>query len=71
MAHCAMRLGDTYFRTPRTTITAFINLLAVMEQNPSADWRQLIGTLEVEKDTGGVADVATEGDDELASFRLG
>lgn len=71
MAHCAMRLGDTYFRTPRTTITAFINLLAVLEQNPSADWRQLIGTLEVEKDTGGVADVATEGDDEFASFRLG
>lgn len=70
MAHCATRLGDTYFRTPRTTITAFINLLAVLEQNPSADWRQLIGALEVERDTGGMADVATEGDDEFASFRL-
>lgn len=70
MAHCATRLGDTYFRTPRTTITAFINLLAVLEQNPSADWRQLIGALEVERDTGGLADVATEGDDEFASFRL-
>ena len=71
MGHCAMRLGDTYFRTPRTTITAFINLLSVIEQNPSADWRQLIGMLEVEKDMGGAADVATEGDDEFASFRLG
>lgn len=70
MTHCATRLGDTYFRTPRTTITAFINLLAVLEQNPSADWRQLIGALEVERDTGGLADVATEGDDEFASFRL-
>lgn len=70
MAHCATRLGDTYFRTPRTTITAFINLLAVLEQNPSADWRQLIGALEVERDTGGLADVAIEGDDEFASFRL-
>ncbi|MDB0508220.1 ATP-binding protein [Ralstonia solanacearum] len=70
MAHCATRLGDTYFRTPRTTITAFINLLAVLEQNPAADWRQLIGALEVERDTGGLADVAIEGDDEFASFRL-
>ncbi|MDN7559135.1 ATP-binding protein [Burkholderia orbicola] len=71
MAHCAMRLGDQYFRTPRTTITAFINLLAVLEQNPTAEWQQLIGALEVEKDTGGMSDVATEGDDEFASFRLG
>ncbi|KML07912.1 MULTISPECIES: ATP-binding protein [Burkholderia] len=71
MAHCAMRLGDQYFRTPRTTITAFINLLAVLEQNPTADWRLLIGALEVEKDTGGMGDVAVEGDDEFASFRLG
>ena len=70
MAHCATRLGDMYFRTPRTTITAFSNLLAVLEQNPSADWRQLIGALEVERDTGGLADVATEGDDDFASFRL-
>ncbi|WP_415859045.1 ATP-binding protein [Burkholderia pyrrocinia] len=71
MAHCAMRLGDQYFRTPRTTITAFINLLAVLEQNPAAEWQQLIGALEVEKDTGGMSDVATEGDDEFATFRLG
>lgn len=70
MGHCATRLGDNYFRTPRTTITAFINLLAVLEQNPAADWRQLIGALEVAKDTGGMSDVATEGDDEFATFRL-
>ena len=39
MSHCNQRLGEAYFRTPRTTITAFINLLAVLEQNPGADWR--------------------------------
>ncbi len=33
MAHCSKRLGESFFRTPRTTITAFINLLAVLEQN--------------------------------------
>ncbi|SIT50388.1 putative ATP [Paraburkholderia piptadeniae] len=74
MAHCATRLGEAYFRTPRTTITAFINFLAVLEQNPSADWRELIGGLEIERDTGGAADIvndaAPDSDDELASFRL-
>lgn len=70
MAHCATRLGDSYFRTPRTTITAFINLLAVIEQNPSASWRDLIGAIELERDVGGTADVLTENDDEFPSFRL-
>lgn len=70
MQHCAERLGDAYFRTPRTTITAFINLLAVLEQNPSAQWRDLIGALDVPRDEGGLLDIATDGDDELASFRL-
>lgn len=70
MTHCAKRLGEAYFRTPRTTITAFINLLAVLEQNPGADWRGLIGAVEVIQDTGGAADTAVEADDELASFKL-
>ena len=39
MAHCSKRLGDSYFRTPRTTITAFVNLLAVLEQNPDSAWQ--------------------------------
>lgn len=70
MAHCAQRLGEAYFRTPRTTITAFINLLAILEQNPAADWKELLGHVAVEQDTGGVADTAVEDDDELASFKL-
>lgn len=72
MSHCAMRVGDTYFRTPRTTITAFINLLAVLEQNPTANWKDLVGGLEVGADEGGAADLAVdlEGEDEFASFKL-
>ncbi len=70
MAHCAKRLGEAYFRTPRTTITAFINLLAVLEQNPGADWHELVGAIEVLQDDGGTADKAVETDDELASFKL-
>lgn len=70
MAHCARTLGEAYFRTPRTTITAFIDLLAVLDQNKGADWRSLVGELEVRTDTGGAADLAADDDDELASFKL-
>lgn len=70
MEHCASRLGEAYFRTPRTTITAFINLLAVLEQNPEVDWRELIGSTEIASDNGGAADLSVEDDDELASFQL-
>lgn len=34
MQHCSQRLGESYFRTPCTTITSFIDLLAILEQNP-------------------------------------
>ncbi|KIP88763.1 MULTISPECIES: ATP-binding protein [Pseudomonas] len=70
MAHCNQRLGEAYFRTPRTTITAFINLLAVIEQNPTADWRTLLGAVELAKDESGQQDLEVEADDELASFKL-
>ena len=70
MEHCATRIGDTYFRTPRTTITSFVNMLAVLEQNPGSDWKQLLGGLEVAPDTGGAADLKVEADEELASFKL-
>lgn len=72
MEHCSKRIGDTYFRTPRTTITAFINLLAVIEQNPGTSWTGLVGGLEVTLDTGATSNVAEdigEGD-EFASFKM-
>lgn len=81
MIHCYQRVGEAYFRTPRTTITAFVNLLAVLEQNPEASWEALLGRLEVASDTGGAADLVTEEeavvmaplgaeDDTFASFKL-
>ncbi|MFN8987428.1 MAG: ATP-binding protein, partial [Burkholderiales bacterium] len=69
MEHCSKRIGETYFRTPRTTITAYINLLAVVEQNPATNWQELLGQIEVSADHGGSADAAVEEDD-LASFKL-
>ena len=47
MSHCASRVGDAYFRTPRTTIKEFVNLLAVLEQNPGVDWSDLIDRVEI------------------------
>lgn len=72
MEHCSKRIGDTYFRTPRTTITAFINLLAVLEQNAGTTWQELLGGLEVLPDNGATGDqvVESEGDDEFASFKM-
>ncbi len=42
MAHCSNRIGDAYFRTPRNTIKGFLDLLAVLEQNPQLTWNDLI-----------------------------
>ena len=72
MTHCSSRIGDAYFRTPRNTVTAFVNLLSVLEQNPGANWRELIGSVDVAEDGGDDMSDITDGsaDDELASFRL-
>jgi len=83
MAHCAQRIGDSYFRTPRTSITAFVNLLAVLDQNRDVPWSDLVGALEVDADVDPEAAPASlEGaaasgqgaspgdDDDLATFKL-
>lgn len=70
MEYCSQRLGNEYFRTPRTMITSFINLLAILEQNPETQFRDLIGTLEVIPDLGGNEDKKVEKDDDLTSFQL-
>lgn len=76
MEHCAQRIGDAYFRTPRNTITAFANLLAVLEQNPEAKWEDLLGKVELARDMGAANDLAVEitgskpEQDEFAEFKL-
>ena len=51
MEHCNQRIGEAYFRTPRNTVKAFCQLLSVLEQNPGADWRGLLGAVQVAPDT--------------------
>ncbi|MBI3043995.1 MAG: ATP-binding protein [Betaproteobacteria bacterium] len=80
MGHCSKRIGDAYFRTPRNTITAFVHLLSVLEQNSSAKWTDLLDAMELRKDdeggmtteAGGASgnDGAVSDDDNLASFKL-
>lgn len=47
MEHCSKRIGDAYFRTPRNTVRSFLDLLAVLDQNPSAEWRQLLSGVDL------------------------
>ncbi len=86
MQHCSQRIGDAYFRTPRSSVTAFVNLLAVLEQNPGTSWRQLLERVEVAADTNpDLQPFDTDGDegadttpseqrpdadDDLAAFKL-
>jgi len=78
MEHCQKRIGEAYFRTPRTTIRAFINLLAVLEQNPDASWKELLGQLDIQKDEEKPSLIGREpdelgsetSDNELKSFKL-
>ena len=58
MAHCSARIGDVYFRTPRLTIKAFLDFLAILEYNPGADWRKLLGDVGVDIDQDPALDVA-------------
>ena len=55
-AHCRERIGDSYFRTPRNSVKGFVDLLSILEQNPKADWRSLIGGVEIDVDRGASAD---------------
>ena len=80
--HCAQTIGEAYFRTPRNTIKAFVDLLAVVEQNPEIKWQTLVGSINVDKESSGPELVTinkdhpdnqadnNEDDDELMSFKL-
>lgn len=69
--HCSQKIGDAYFRTPRNTIKAFVDMLAVLEQNPDLKWQALVDQTNIEEDR--VSDMPDAGaipEDELASFSI-
>ncbi|MCL2716701.1 MAG: ATP-binding protein [Alphaproteobacteria bacterium] len=70
MEHCNRKIGAAYFRTPRTTVRAFVQMLAVLEQNPGTRWQDLVDQVSIEADDAG--QTGAQGDsDELATLRLG
>ena len=78
--HCANKIGDSYYRTPRNTIKVFLDLLSMLEQYPSLKWSDMIEQIEVVQDVeptevGGIIaqQCATQNksdDDAFASFKL-
>lgn len=77
MDHCNRRIGEAYFRTPRTTVKAFVQMLAVLDQNPGAKWHELLGDVQITADDHAQDDIvhgdgAQTGDgDDLTSLRIG
>ncbi|WP_319531905.1 ATP-binding protein [uncultured Cohaesibacter sp.] len=64
MHHCSNRIGEAYFKTPRNTVTAFVNLLSILEQNPGTNWANLIEAIEVAPDGGDdLSDIVDEDED--------
>jgi hypothetical protein len=75
LAHCSRKIGDAYFKTPRNTIKAFVDLLAVLEQTPELKWFQLIDQVQVEAERStdmptSEVEVVEESNDSLATFQL-
>ncbi|NJR39519.1 MAG: ATP-binding protein [Leptolyngbyaceae cyanobacterium CSU_1_4] len=71
MVHCSQRIGEAYFRTPRNTIKAFIDLLSVLEQNQQVSWKDLVVQVNIGAESNPDALVPqAEDEDDLATFRL-
>lgn len=80
LEHCSKRIGDAYFRTPRNTIRAFLDMLSVLEQNPQLRWENLVGELNVISESNPDMEPLPDdepqsstrptGNDELSDFNL-
>ena len=73
LLHCSQKIGDAYFKTPRNTIKAFIDLLSVLEQNPELKWNELIDKIDVKIERSSdmlPSDMVDNSDKELAAFRI-
>lgn len=73
LAHCSNKIGDAYFRTPRNTIKAFVDFLAILEQNPSLQWNELIKKVDISNEINtDMPEFKSEDDelDDLTTFKL-
>jgi hypothetical protein len=73
LEHCSNKIGDAYFRTPRNTIKAFVDMLAILEQSDTLKWHQLIERVDIQQEINTdmpEVETDTSEDDELATFKL-
>ena len=72
MEYCNRKIGEAYFQTPRSTVKAFVQMLAVLEQNPGVKWQELLDRIQIAPDApDDTASSEESGDgDELTSLRL-
>lgn len=78
LVHCSKKIGDSYFRTPRTTIKSFLDMLSLLEQYPQYKWSDILESVNIEKDREesgintdiGHSQIGKDIDDEFASFKL-
>lgn len=78
--HCANKIGESYFKTPRTTIKSFLDLLSVLEQYPDYKWSDIIASVNVQRDIepsevesvlmAGREQASAGDDDGFSSFKL-
>ena len=70
LSHCNNCIGDAYFRTPRNTIKAFLDMLAILEQNPNVTWEMLVQDIEISPDIPTCVESPIGTENELSSFRI-
>ena len=79
MSHCYNKIGESYFRTPRTTIRVFLDLLSILEQYPDKKWTDMIDDIEIVKDVepsevgevlSAERNMSSLDEDEFASFKI-
>jgi len=71
LQHCSQTIGEAYFRTPRNTIKAFLDMLAVIDQNPQIAWHSLISSVAINEDKPSNVELETvDKEDGFADFKL-
>jgi len=78
--HCSRTLGAGFYQTPRDSVKAFVGFLSVLEQNPNADWRQMLDGVKLESTSDPEAEpissedeaqeTPVEKNDDLTTFTL-
>jgi len=71
MEHCSKKLGSDYFKTPRDVVKSFVGLLSVLEQNPNANWEEILAGTSITKSIDPEASNPDNGfDDDLTTFKI-